>query len=261
MNKEDFKNFLNGIKTTLIETLFPTDITCIVCGAELEYDVDYAICESCLNDLPWNDGKVCLRCGEKIKSLANYCMSCKNNKNRTFTQAKAPFLYDGKIKMLIHNLKYNHKKYIGRNLSYFLLEELKKSKWNIDVCVPIPISKERLKQREYNQAFELCYAIDKSGIKVDNENFIKCVDTPHQTDLTKKERKTNLANSFAVVDKSAFKDKNVLVVDDVYTTGSTMETAGEVLLKAGAKNVYCLTVAHTLPIYLWENLKADESDD
>lgn len=257
--KEKLKKFFGSVYENFVDIVFPRDITCIICGEELITDPDYAICENCCEALLKNDGKVCLICGEKIDSLANYCMNCKNAKNRTFTQARAPFLYDGEIKKLIFDLKYNHKRYIGRNLSYFLLEELNKTDWNIDVCVPIPISKKRLKQREYNQALLLCYAIKESGIPVDTENFVKSVDTPHQTELNKAERKTNLKDSFSIKDKSVFKNKNVLVIDDVYTTGSTMETASEILLKAGAKNVYCLTVAHTLPVYLRERIKsADE---
>ena len=246
-------NIFQNIWKHFVNALYPKRLKCIVCDAEIEDDNKYSICYDCIRNLPFNNQNVCERCGEKIDDLAKFCNSCKNNNDRHFDKARAVFNYTDEIVNLIHNMKFNQKRYIARYLSEYLLDEFERHNWKIDVIVPIPMSEKRRKEREYNQSEELCYAFKQNGYNVDFEHFIKAVDTPHQTNLTKKERMKNLKNSFAVIDKSVFKNKNVLVIDDVYTTGSTMEEASAVIKKAGAKEVYCLTVAHTLPMQYRED--------
>ncbi len=243
--------FFAGLWKNFLDSLYPDGIKCLICGCELVDENRYSLCEKCLESLPKNDGKVCLKCGEKIDSLANYCLNCKNNQKRFFSVARAPLLFDGAVKLLIHGLKYNHGKYIAKYLGEFLIDEFEKNKFSVDVVVPIPLNPHRLKQREYNQAELLCYPLCKHfNLELDTENLMRVVDTPTQTELTKQERKANLASAFSVKNKSAFAGKTVLLVDDVYTTGATMEEASKVLLKAGAVSVIALSVAHTVPIFM-----------
>lgn len=241
---------LSTIWNNFTEALFPSGIACIICNTDLKHENKYSICDKCLKALPYNNGKVCLKCGEQIESLADYCLNCKSDQQRYFTVARAPLLYDGEVKALIHGLKYNHKKYIGEYMGEFLVDEYIKNNFKADIIVPIPLNKNRFKQREYNQAEVICHALtEKLNLSLNLDNFIRTIDTPTQTELSKQERKQNLSSVFKVLDKSVFKDKIILLVDDVYTTGATMEEASHTLLDAGAKSVIALSVAHTLPSY------------
>lgn len=239
------KKFLNEAKQLITENLFVKDIKCIFCGKELNKTSKYGSCDECLLTLPFNNKKVCKICGEKITSLADYCLNCKDNHYRYFTQARAPFLYEAPITTVIQNLKYFNGKYLAPNLSSFLVDEFVLSGWKVDLVIPIPLNKNRLKQRGFNQAELLCCKFkDVLNLNVDTTSFERVVDTPTQTQLTKKQREKNLKNAFKVTNKNTIKNKSILLIDDVFTTGSTMEEASKILLNGGAKQVYALTLAH-----------------
>lgn len=231
--------------------LFPKDIKCIACENELSHENRYCLCDECLKILPRSASHVCEKCGESLDSLANYCLSCKDHVERYFKLARAPLLYDGMVIKLIHDLKYHNRQYVGEYLSRMLVDEYVKHNFDVDIVVPVPLNPNREKARGYNQAFLISVSFEKElKLPIDTTNFIRTIDTPTQTQLTKDERKRNLEKAFKVVDKSIYKNKKILLIDDVYTTGATMEEASKTLIKAGAKEVYCLSVAHTLPVYL-----------
>lgn len=243
MIKEMWSNFKSA--------LFPKDIKCIACDKELSHENRYCLCEECLNSLPRSASHICQKCGESLDSLADYCLSCKDHIERYFTFARAPLIYDGIVVKLIHDLKYHNKQFLGEYLSRIIVDEFIKHNFDVDVVVPIPLNPIREKQRGYNQALLLSVCFEKElGLLLDTENFIRVANTPTQTELTKDERKHNLENAFKVTDKQYYKNKRVLLIDDVYTTGATMEEASKTLLKSGAKEVYCMSLAHTMPLYL-----------
>ena len=230
----------------LFSILFPKDIKCICCEAELQKSSRFCMCENCLNNLPFIGEHFCKKCGEKLSSLSNVCLSCKDHSERYFTFNRSVFCYEGVIKKLIFDLKYNNAKWLGEYLGRFLVDEYLKMGIKADYIIPIPLNKNRLKQRGYNQSEVISKPFETElGIKLETQNFIRTIDTPTQTNLTKKERETNLLGAFEVLNKDIFKNKTILLVDDVFTTGSTMEEASKTLLKAKAKAVYTLTLAHT----------------
>lgn len=249
----------NSLMNRIWEVLYPSRITCIICDDELTHDCKGSICGNCYEKLSKSLEHVCERCGESLDSLANFCLNCKKSSKRYFKKARAPFLYDGEIKSLIHNLKYNNKQYIGEYLSEFLVEEYKKNNFDVDFIVPIPLSQKRLKQRGYNQSLLLCKKFETElNLCVNTTNLVRVVDTPTQTALTKDERKHNLERAFKVVDKKLFRDKKILIIDDVYTTGATMEEASKTLIESGASEVYCLSVAHTVPPHMRKDKEKED---
>ena len=232
----------------LLDLLFPNDIKCIVCDDELSSYTKYGVCEKCAKNLPFITQKICERCGEPIDDLANYCNRCKNKHVKFFTQARASFSYENEIVSLIHTLKFNYGRYLAEYLSNFLVDVYNKLDWKIDYVVPVPMSKKRFKQRGYNQSLLIATQFCNSlNLTLNATNLVKIKHTLPQTELTGADRYENLINAFMVQDNKLFKDKNILLIDDVYTTGSTMEEISRILLKSGVKNVYCLTVAHTKP--------------
>ena len=237
----------NEIRSFLQETIFVRDIKCIFCGEELQADSNYCACDDCLSKLPYITGKVCKKCGEPIESLAEFCLQCKHHVDRGFDKARAVFLYKDQIKKSIANFKFYGNRYLGEYLSYFLLDLYVKEKWDCDLVIPAPISQKSLKVRGYNQTDLLCQSFIKFGIAFDNTSIVKHLETAHQVGLGYKERQTNLIGAFKVVNKQAIKNKKILLVDDIYTTGATASEISETLKKAGASKVYVLTLCHEMP--------------
>lgn len=232
------------LKEKFFNILFPRDIKCLVCKEELSHNTLYSICDKCMDSLPFIRGKICLRCGQPLSNEANYCLRCKNNKFE-FKANRSVFTYRGAIRKLIKNLKYDNMKYLAKTFSNFIASEIMNYSVNFDMVVPVPLSERRRKIRGYNQAYLLCKSLqDKLHFDVREDVLIKIKHTPSQAYLSVEERRKNLEGSFKVVDKSFVKGKTILIVDDIYTTGSTMNECAYTLKKAGAKEVYCMTLAH-----------------
>ena len=241
------EKMIDKIKKFLTDTLFVKDIKCIFCNCELDKPSKYCVCDNCLKSLPYITGKVCAKCGEPIKSMATHCMRCKNHVERGFDFARARFLYDDKISKAIKDFKYFGKKYLGEYLSAFLYDLYVLEKIDADIIIPAPISANSLKARGFNQTEILCKCFADAGLNVNTKCVIKRLETQNQASLNYKDRQTNLAGAFKVVDKSAVKNKRCLIVDDIFTTGATVGEIGAVLKKAGATKVSVLTLCHELP--------------
>jgi ComF family protein len=235
------------LRTFATKSLFLKDIKCVCCDAELEKDSRYCMCNKCYENLPYITNKVCKKCGEPIKSLAEFCMRCKNHADKGFDVARAPFLYAGYVRRMIIDLKYNGKRYLAEYLSYFLLDAFYLCKFDCNLVVPVPVSKNTLKTRGYNQTELLCSAFVKNGFDVETGLIEKVLETQNQVELNFKERQTNLLGAFKVADKQKVKGKKILLVDDVYTTGATAGEIAGVLKKAGASSVSVLTLCHEMP--------------
>ena len=235
------------VREALAKTIFMKDIKCLFCGKELDFDSRYCTCDECIKMLPFLRGKVCKYCGEPIKSNATYCMRCKTHIDRGFDSARAEFLYLGCIKDAIINLKYFGKKYYAEYLSNFLYDVYVREAMNCDLVIPAPISKKSLKQRGFNQTELLCSAFEKHGLVVNTSAVRKVLETENQAALNFKDRQTNLTGAFKVVDKAAVKNKNILLIDDIFTTGATVSEISFTLKKAGAKRVDVITLCHDLP--------------
>ena len=236
------KKFFNNI----FETLFPSNITCIFCGDEIQSE-EGAVCNKCLEKLPYVK-KICLRCGSPLKSKANYCLTCKNTE-RSFDIARSPLIYKDMVSNLIQNFKYNGKKYLAKYMAEYMAksyEEIKKEKFEADLIVPVPLHIKRQKQRGFNQSELLAKELSKIiNVKVNVNNLVRNKVTQTQTKLSYLERQENLKDAFEIKNKTDFKNKTILLIDDVLTTGSTVNHCSEVLKKAGAKAVCVLTFATT----------------
>lgn len=237
---------LKKLKSILINSLYPQNIKCVACFAELSQNSHYIMCEKCLLSLPKNSGKSCNKCGEPIKTDANFCLRCKGEKP-VFNRCFSPLLYESPVNFLIKEFKYGNKKYLSKTLGAFLVESYIINNLNCDVVVPVPLHLKRQKNRGFNQAELLANELNKKlGLQVISNNLVRVKNTITQTNLSKVQRQQNVSKAFNITDKSFFKNKVVLVIDDVYTTGSTLNECAKELFKSGAKKVYCLTIAHTM---------------
>ncbi len=234
----------------ILNIIFPDNLKCHCCSKEMaELNNSTYLCEECYSNLPVITGKVCLRCGEPINSEAKYCLRCKTTQF-SFSHAYSFGAYAGNIKQLIHNFKFNNKPYLSKcfasmlNTTY-VLNIIQKHK--IDAVTYVPLSIERFKERGYNQSELLAKDFCKiSKLPFYKNLLVKVKNTKPQANLNMNERKTNLKNAFEVTSKSIVKNKTFLLIDDIFTTGSSCEECAETLIKAGAYEVIVLTVAHTI---------------
>jgi len=243
--KINFKEKFNKFAKYLSDIVFPCGVKCIFCGDELSNREYNSTCEICYPILPFIN-KSCPKCGGTItEENSGVCVDCKIN-NYNFTKAISVFEYVDQPLNAIHKLKYNRKKYLAKPLGAYLAQRLVTENINLDYITFVPIHASRLKERKFNQAKLLAQEVSSL---LDIPLLALCekvINTKSQTELSFKERRANVKDSFAFNKqyKKQIKDKNILIIDDVFTTGATCDEVSSVLLKAGAKNCFVLTLAH-----------------
>ncbi len=217
---------------------------CVSCKREIFNDKGF--CEECQKTLPYNDQSICDHCGRKLNASASFCSSCKG-KLIYLDKCRSAFNYEKPISTLIMKLKYNNGRYLAEVFAEHLANVYFKNFLGTDLITFVPATKKAKRKRGFNQAQLLA----EETAKIVQIPVIECLEkvkeTPRQAKLNKEERERNLIDAFKVIDKKAIKDKNVLIIDDVTTTGSTAHAVSMKLKKAGAKEIYLLTVASVAP--------------
>jgi len=184
---------------------------------------------------------VCSRCGRPISNLET-CVRCKTNPPG-YAALRSWAIYCNSIRRAIHQLKYRRNLALGEVLAGGLIELLDTSMWEVDIVTPVPLGQKRQRERGYNQAAMLAYplAIAK-GLPYKKHALKRTQETDSQVYLSREQRAKNVENAF-LADTKIVKGRNILVVDDVTTTGATMQACALALLEAGANCVYGLTLA------------------
>ncbi len=238
--KSKFREMIN-----FIEDLFLKNHKCICCRKEIPDDNKRGICEKCFQKLEILSGEICLKCGEPVVKGNTKCDSCKEM-DYCFDENRSYSAYLETSAIIIKSLKYNGNKYISKYIANMLLEN-KKYFDDVDYITFVPISKERLNERDFNQAEEIARGVS-AGINVPLVDALdKIKENTHQAGLTRKERIKNIVGTIDVKKsaESVVKNKTVLVIDDVFTTGSTLSECAKVLKKKGVSKVKTLTFAKT----------------
>ncbi|MGC8970642.1 MAG: double zinc ribbon domain-containing protein [bacterium] len=221
----------------LKELLFPS--RCFVCK-RISKD---PICDDCLSKISPIKGPMCRICGSPLE-VEMICYRCKTFPPY-FSKARSYALYDGVMRTAIIRFKFEKRKdlgvFLGKILGKFVLELA----WDVDFIVPIPLSKERLRTRGFNQAEVLALEVSKILNVPMSLSLIRIKETKPSIDLNIEERLNNISRAFLLKDNS-LKDKKVLLIDDVYTTGATTNEASKILLERGIKEVRVITLAREL---------------
>ncbi len=158
-------------------------------------------------------------------------------------------VFEGPIRHALHSLKYRRNVVLGDTLARYLAEYVKKLGWRADMVVPVPLGRQRMKERGYNQAGLLAQPLSViQGWQYSPQAVLRIRETRSQVGLSAIERKENLSSAFRA-DTSRVCGKVILLIDDVATTGATLAACSDALLKAGAKAVYGLTLARALPYH------------
>lgn len=206
-----------------------------------------AACKACLKDLPWHPAGSCPQCG--LTSNGQLCGSC-ISAPPDFDITHAVFLYQFPIDAMMQRYKYGNSLNLGDTFGKFLSEKVlpERQSKNIDLIIPMPMHPQRLKERGFNQAIEIAKALNNSltnSTTLDYKSVIRQKLAPPQASLPLKQRVKNIKGAFEV--KGDLAGKRIAIIDDVMTTGASLNELAKTLKKAGAEHVECWVVARTLP--------------
>jgi ComF family protein len=237
------KNFIGEMKLSEIvyefsHLFFPN--CCVICGTKL-LSPEESVCLKCLYKLPkTNDFK---EVGNGIETLlagrfpferaASFC----------------EFSKGGMFQSIIHHIKYNHREKLGVAMGRLFGQDLLESDFicSIDVIVPVPLHPKKQRERGYNQSERIAEGFSEvTAIPISRDNLVRIVYNPTQTRLSKTQRWENVKNIFKVTNPSEFSEKHILLVDDVVTTGSTLEACAIALGKCSNIKISVATLARVL---------------
>ena len=241
-------NLCNRWLQSILDLIYPR--YCLVCNISLNNTDRRALCSDCTTKVTFiNQDTSCPRCGLDLGPYVQtdtLCRECHAHPPR-FTKAIAVAGYDGVIREAIHKFKYAKERVLLDELSGLLI-----ARWQgvcqllpqIDMIMPAPLYRGKLKERGFNQSQLLAERLSQAmGIPLEIDNLIKTRPTPDQAGLDSVNRKKNLIDAFEVTNPKVIDGKNILLIDDVLTTGATASEISRTLKKAGAKGVYVLVLA------------------
>ena len=227
-----FKKTANLIK----ETLFPENYTCEICGIEIFKD---RLCHDCAETVEFNNGKTCPTCGRKT-AKSEICIECKAHLPQFKRAVSAMNYSDGAVR-LIAKFKNGHA-YLAGYFAELIAPHLENLP-HFDGIVYVPMTEKAKSRRGYNQAELLANHISEiTGVPVLKDAVVKHKETAEQKDLFRSERVKNLSECFKA-DSNSVKGKTILAVDDVLTTGATLDALTIALKKSGAKQIFAATCA------------------
>lgn len=233
----------------LLDTFFPP--LCHVCRSFVDGAGDIHLCAGCREKIRGIGYPCCPICGlpfaatDGIDHLCGPCLTARP----AFDSARAAVRFDGPVQELIHRFKYGRKVHLSRPLGLLAAETLSGfiRACGGDCIVPVPLHRKRLRERGFNQAQLLGRVLAKQWripLSVDNLRRVRWTDP--QTGLSADDRRRNVRGAFQVADPSRFRGRRLILVDDVYTTGSTATECARTLKDAGAGEVRVVTVARAV---------------
>ena len=253
--------WLDDAAQAVLATLFPAD--CRLCRAPLTRISRLPVCEPCLDSIHRPDCDRCSVCGERLDSAfaEGLCGMCRRVEPR-FVKASAYGSYEGGLRELIHLLKYDHVHPAARVLGRMLAEAIEdlrpaftegssrdaRQGVSLPLIVPVPLHRTRSAERGFNQSEEIARAALKSlpGFSVSTRVLARKRATASQIGLTRHQRRANLRGAFDVIAAEEIAARDVLLIDDVYTTGTTVSECARILRRSGASRVFVATVARVL---------------
>ncbi|HMG87427.1 MAG TPA: ComF family protein [Terracidiphilus sp.] len=253
-------------------TLLPAP--CALCGSPLPQLSSAPICDACWTEIPIHGGPVCERCGDSLDqppvegiASSQCCRACRLAPP-SFVRAVSFGTYEGRMRSAIHALKYDRIHPAARRLGSMLAAAI--AQLSLDVpdgllVVPVPLHRTKHRERGFNQARALAKsaidALHKSHpgwhLTLAPATLMRLRSTESQAGLTPRQRRQNVRGAFKVSDPSAVQGNNILLVDDILTTGATARAAAQSLVRAGAASVYVATLARARRIHFNQSVPFD----
>lgn len=237
MNKNKFLEML-------VDFFYPP--ACPICGKPrpIKDGVRLLMCPVCKDKISYIEEPRCLKCGKKIQSdETEYCTDCKKQ-THFYDRAVSVYEYSDAVKKSIYDFKYHSRREYAKAYAIEMTRQCRDiiKLWNPDIIMPVPIHSSKLKTRGYNQAELIARELGKNlGLDVDAESLSRIRKTIPMKELHHEERIKNLKNAFQV-SQNIVKYKKVLIVDDIYTTGATLDACAMCLKESGVGEVYGITL-------------------
>lgn len=239
---------------SLIDLIYPP--RCLLCQAFLQDQPachsgwEIPFCQTCFKGFTEIKSPICPLCGRPFSDgieQDHVCEPCIRNRP-SYDLARAPYLYDGALMTAIHELKYAQRSHLAESLGFLLASFALNWIGELKGCLimPVPLHPRRLRARGFNQSLLLARAVvSNTRAELDFLSLRRTRCTKPQTDLSSEERKRNVRKAFDVVKPEGVKGRTILLIDDVATTGSTLNECAKALKRAGAESVLCLALART----------------
>ena len=223
-----------------LDLIFPK--RCGVCDQVLLYG-ERQICEICKRNIKYIGNQVCFRCGKPVREEEEYCYDCGRRKHY-FDQGRSVFSYEY-IRLSLYRFKYAGRKeyasFYARNIQHELKEVCKI--WKPQALVPVPLHPKKQRKRGYNQAEEIAKELSKLWkIPVRSDLIKRCKNTRPMKEIVGTERQNNLKKAFKLGTNDV-KLNTIIIIDDIYTTGSTIDAVAKVCREAGISHIYFITVS------------------
>lgn len=234
-------SYITHIAQGIVDGLFPK--SCPMCDEILPKGRD--ICCGCEEKLVYIIEPKCKKCGKKLENeKLEYCVDCSKNRHY-FNQGIAAFLYNDKVSKSIYRFKYHNRRtyagFYGKAIATMYGADIKK--WNCHMIIPVPIHSKKKIKRGYNQAALIAKELGKNlSMPVSEKILYRVRNTKPQKEMEKATRKKNVENAFKIYE-NVVKYKKIILVDDIYTTGSTIDACAKELLQAGATEVYFISLS------------------
>lgn len=206
---------------------------------DLIYPPTCGICEKIAKE------PICPKCKNKLEELA--ICNIHNYSHQSFTRHLYIFEYKGIIREKIIQYKFSNQAYLNEMFVNFMIKNEKICGFlkKYDIMIPVPISKKRKQKRGYNQSEIIAKKLvkERTNLQLETNVLQKQKDIVPQSTLSQEERKNNVKNAYKIQNEQIIKNKTIILLDDVFTTGSTVEECSRMLKLAGAKQVDVITIA------------------
>ncbi len=242
MNQSVYKELIE----TIGDFLFPT--RCPVCDKPVPYpNRKDGICTECLKKLPLINNNTCYKCGRQLfDGQKEWCEDCTKTRQRhLYESGMALCSYDDLMRESVYRLKYGKRREYAKTYGQLMAKRFQETlrQLKVNSVIPVPLHSKRQKERGYNQAVVLAREIGKGcGIPVYEDCVVRVRNTTPLKSMTPSQRQNNLKKAFKIR-RNDVKLGVTIVIDDIYTTGSTIDAVSEALIEAGALRVYFMTLA------------------
>lgn len=238
---------LSSLCEGFLDLIYPSNIYCISCGNIIDDSRPYALCDVCVRTMKWANGRTCRKCGKILQDdyESDLCTDCSEGEH-VFQRGFCCVEYGSAERDLIHRFKYGDKAYLGRKMAEMMYDRIRPEGLKPDLILPVPMFRKKEKKRGYNQAAVLAGSLARfMGVPYDPGVLIRKVETEAMSKLRLLERRRNLQEVFSVrndkIEKTA--GKRILLVDDIFTTGSTADACASALRESGAADVFLYAFA------------------
>lgn len=231
----------------ILEFVYPPNIYCISCGNIIDKSRPYSLCDSCIKTFHWSVKKTCEKCGKPLRTIydGTHCTDCVSFEHK-FHKGYSCVEYSYEERKLIHNFKYKGEAHLMKPMAEAMFHRIEGENLEINIILPVPMYKKKEEIRGYNQAHLLAKSLSKNmNVAYGKNILLRACETEAMSSLNLEERKENIKNVIQIEKgmERHIEGKTILLVDDIYTTGSTVDACSDVLLKNGAKKIYIYAFA------------------